>query len=158
MESFFAVQEALPLRKGGGLGEGSPVDVYSDTMSFQTGPTKRRTVTIEKARWLRRKQTVTEMLLWRELRNRRLQNIKFRRQVPIGPFIVDFYCAEANLIIEIDGDAHDAASAKIRDIRRELYMRKNGYGIIRFTNDEVNRDIGKVLKKIVVSCERVQCS
>ena len=126
-------------------------------MPLQTGPTKRHSVTIEKARWLRQKQTVTEMLLWRELRNRRLNKVKFRRQTPIGPFIVDFYSAEAKLIIEIDGDAHDETSAKIRDKQRENYLQGNGYIVIRFTNDKVNRDIGKVLRKIVESYERVQC-
>lgn len=97
---------------------------------------------------LRRKETVSEMLLWRELRNRKLAGYKFRRQVAIGPFIVDFYCAECVLIIELDGSIHLENTVRVRDKRREKYLLKNGYRILRFTNDEINNNLDEVLRKI----------
>ena len=122
-------------------------------MVFQTGPTKRKPVTVERARALRKGQTVTEMLLWRELKDRRLENLKFRRQVPIGPFIVDFYCAEKKLIVELDGFVHKERVVQIKDYRREQYLRENGYRVLRFTNDEANHDMMKVLRTIVATCK-----
>lgn len=121
-------------------------------MALQTGVTKRKIVTVERARRLRKAQTVTEMLLWRELRDRRLQNLKFRRQVPIGPFIVDFYCAEKKLIIELDGFVHEDQEVQIQDHRRERFIRDNGYRVLRFTNDEANDDMEKVLRTIRTVC------
>ncbi len=122
-------------------------------MVFQTGPTKRKPVTVERARALRKGQTVTEMLLWRELKDRRLENLKFRRQVPIGPFIVGFYCAEKRLIVELDGFVHKERVVQIKDYRREQYLRENGYRVLRFTNDEANHDMMKVLRTIVATCK-----
>ena len=122
-------------------------------MVFQTGPTKRKPVTVERARALRKGQTVTEMLLWRELKDRRLENLKFRRQVPIGPFIVGFYCAEKRLIVELDGFVHEEKHVQIRDHRREIYLGENGYRFLRFTNDEANDDMMKVLRTIVATCK-----
>ena len=119
-------------------------------MVFQTGATKRKPVTVERARALRKGQTVTELLLWRELRSRNLHNNwKFRRQVPIGPFIVDFYCAEKKFIIELDGFVHEELHVQVRDHRREHYLGENGYRVLRFTNDGVNNNIMKVLREIV---------
>ncbi|MSR87025.1 endonuclease domain-containing protein [Candidatus Peribacteria bacterium] len=121
-------------------------------MVFQTGPTKRTPVTIERARHLRKEQTVTEMLLWRELKDRRFHSLKFRRQSSIGPFIVDFYCAQKKFIIELDGSVHQEQIVKCKDYRRELYLRKNGYRVVRFTNDEVNDRMQDVLRGISEAC------
>jgi very-short-patch-repair endonuclease len=121
---------------------------YHFPMMLQTGPTKRKPATMTNARRLRRKQTVTEMLLWRRLRNHRLHGCKFRRQVPIGPFIVDFYHAETKIVVELDGDAHDNDGAKTYDRERQEYLETHGYRVMRFTNDEVNDDIESVLGAI----------
>lgn len=88
------------------------------------------------------------MLLWRELRNRNLNGWKFRRQAPIGPFIVDFYCAEKKLIIEVDGSVHQGQRMQMLDGKREQYLRESGYMVLRFTNDEVNTLMMEVLRDI----------
>lgn len=125
-------------------------------MVLQTGPTKRKPITVERARALRKKQTVTELLLWRELRDRHLDQLKFRRQVPLGPFIVDFYCAEKKLIVELDGFVHEEQSVQQKDARRERYLRENGYRIVRFTNDEANENMADVLRRISSACRAFQ--
>ena len=122
--------------------------LFSHTMVLQTGPTKRIPLTVTRARCLRKNQTVTEMLLWRELRNRNLHGWKFRRQVPVGPFIVDFYCAEKKLIVELDGWVHEDRMIRMRDSRRQRYLEENGYLVLRFTNDDVNNTMMRVLRDI----------
>ena len=86
------------------------------------------------------------------MRDRRLHGLKFRRQAPVGPFIVDFYCAEAKLIVELDGSIHTETDVQSSDKRRENYLREGGYVVFRCTNDEVNDDIEEVLRKIVALC------
>jgi adenine-specific DNA-methyltransferase len=90
---------------------------------------------------------MAEELLWQRLRNRQL-NAKFRRQRPIGPFIVDFYCAEARLVVEIDGDVHLEASRADRDQARTEWLEELGYRVLRFGNDEVMQNLEAVLEKI----------
>ena len=81
-------------------------------MPHQAVPPSKRTF----ARSLRREQTEAEVKLWQELRGRRLDGIKFRRQVPVGPYIADFLCGEGMLIVEIDGSQHaDSAQDMVRD-------------------------------------------
>lgn len=92
------------------------------------------------------------MLLWRELKGRGLNGLKFRRQVPIGPFIVDFYCATQKLIVELDGSVHENPEVQGKDQWRQHYLQKNGYRVIRFTNDEVNDRMLDVLRKISSVC------
>ncbi len=93
------------------------------------------------------------MLLWRELKDRRLHQLKFRRQVGIGPFIVDFYCAEKRLIVEVDGSVHKELERQYKDFQRELYLRECGYEFLRFTNEEVNVHMMQVLKTIAAACK-----
>jgi very-short-patch-repair endonuclease len=102
---------------------------------------------IEFCRHLRRIQTKAERALWQELRNRKLVNIKFRRQVPIGRFVADFYCAEASLIIEVDGGIH--AMQRAYDAYREDVLRAAGFHIIRFENHKVLRSMSAVLQAII---------
>lgn len=98
------------------------------------------------ARSLRREMTDAEVRLWQELRGRRLDRIKFRRQVQIGPYIADFLCAEAKLVVELDGSQHaDSARDRIRDI--DLHQR--GFRILRFWNDDVLHDIDEVCDTII---------
>ena len=99
-----------------------------------------------RARSLRQNQTDVEHLLWQKLRNRQLVNVKFRRQFPIDPFIVDFACLELKLIIELDGSQHfDQAHY---DNERSLYLAQRGFKVIRFWNNEVINNIEGVLEKI----------
>ena len=90
-------------------------------------------------RQLRRNATDAENRLWYVLRNRSLGGHKFVRQMAIGPFVADFVCREAGLIVELDGSQH---AENTEDIRRTTYLNAEGYGVLRFWNDEVmdNRD------------------
>ena len=100
------------------------------------------------AKTLRKTTTTTESLLWRHLRSRQINELKFRRQHAIGPYIADFYCAELQLIIEIDGDVHDVESVRLKDQIRNEYLREHGFEFIRVTNDDVLRNIEGVLEHI----------
>ena len=102
------------------------------------------------ARELRHGQTPIEERLWRELRSRQLVGMKFRRQHPIGSFIVDFYCADKRLVVEIDGDSH--ADQIAYDKRRTKWLEDQGYRVIRFTNREVLNQLSAVLEKIMRVC------
>jgi len=99
-----------------------------------------------RARRLRRETTFPERMLWGSLRGRRFGNIKFRRQHVIGPYVVDFICADTGLVIELDGDSHRTSA--VEDLRREKYLKGRGMKIIRFFNDDVLRDIDGVLRAI----------
>ena len=104
----------------------------------------------ENARELRKNATPTEDLLWQELRNRKLCSFKFRRQHPIERFIVDFYCAQHRLAVEIDGDVH--AEQREYDAARTEWLEARGYRVIRFTNDQVFRQLPAVLETILAAC------
>ncbi len=99
------------------------------------------------ARTLRKQQTPVEKLLWKKLKNRQLCDYKFRRQVPIGCYIVDFFCREANLIIELDGGIHALQVAY--DQKREQFLKKCGHRILHFENHELKEDIHVVIEVIV---------
>ena len=89
------------------------------------------------AKFLRRNQTPAEERLWNIVRNRGVGGLKFRRQHPLANFIVDFYCHELKLVVELDGDIHDKTKVKIRDEAREYFLRGLGLTVLRFRNDEV---------------------
>ena len=91
--------------------------------------------TIARARSLRSNLTDAENYLWRHLRFRQISGHKFRRQRPIGPYIVDFVCLEQKLIIELDGGQHNENQAS--DVKRDTWLRSEGYEILRFWNDDV---------------------
>ncbi|PYQ60323.1 MAG: hypothetical protein DMF53_17220, partial [Acidobacteria bacterium] len=82
------------------------------------------------------------------LRNRNLLRLKFRRQVPIGRYIADFYCHRYKLIIELDGSVHEDCLQAAHDKNRDLYLRTLGLTILRFTNQQVFGAPGAVLQKI----------
>jgi very-short-patch-repair endonuclease len=79
---------------------------------------------------MRRNPSVTERRLWRLLRDRRLAGLKFRRQVPIGPYVADFVCLSARLIVEADGPLHDEA----HDAKRDAWLGGQGFRVLRFPN------------------------
>ena len=94
------------------------------------------------ARRLRREQTEAERVLWARLRSRQLEGVKFRRQQPLGPYIVDFVSLERKLIVEVDGGHHAGEEARERDEQRSAWLREGGYRVLRFWNNEVlaNKD------------------
>jgi very-short-patch-repair endonuclease len=104
-------------------------------------------------RMLRNNTTHSEYVLWQELRKQKL-GYKFRRQVSIGAFIVDFYCHELRLIIEVDGWVHEEEYQKEYDERRQFWLEKRGYMIIRFLNDEVLFERDSVIEKIKQKCDK----
>ncbi|MGX5800899.1 endonuclease domain-containing protein [Bradyrhizobium sp. Arg314] len=85
------------------------------------------------ARTLRREMTEAENKLWQELRDRRLDRIKFRRQVPIGKYIADFACLQARLIVELDGSQHADSES---DLARGAELKARGFRVLRFWNDD----------------------
>jgi very-short-patch-repair endonuclease len=101
------------------------------------------------ARSLRQSETEAERKLWFLLRNRQLGGLKFRRQHPIGPFVTDFCCTEAKLIVGLDGGHH--ALERRSDTTRTSYLEGQGYRVLRFWNDEALRDTGAVLQRIALS-------
>ena len=113
---------------------------------------KIKTNKVDRARSLRRTQTKSEALLWAVLRARQLCGLKFRRQHPIGPFFADFACVEEALVIEIDGGYHDLTGE--RDLDREAFIRKNGWRILRFTDEDVENDVEKIALGIAAALGR----
>ncbi len=105
----------------------------------------------DRARQLRRSPTQAEQILWRYLRNHQLAGLKFRRQHPIGPYIVDFYCAKVGLIIEVDGLYHERQEDY--DAERTRWLNELGYRVIRFSNQEVLEQVGKVMQAIIENCQ-----
>ena len=101
----------------------------------------------ERSRDLRRNTTVPEQKLWAILRSRQLAGLKFRRQVVFGPFIVDFYCEAAKLVVEVDGESHVGQIEA--DERRAAYLTGRGLRVLRVTNDDVLRDIDAVAMAVV---------
>jgi very-short-patch-repair endonuclease len=100
------------------------------------------------AKRLRGRMTQAEILLWDKLKNKQFKGYKFRRQHPIHHFIVDFYCHELKLIIEIDGKYHDSEEQKSKDINRSELLAFQGLREIRFTNEEIINTLDFVLKKL----------
>ena len=89
-----------------------------------------------------------EKILWKRLRAKRFHHHKFRRQVPIGPYIVDFLCVGAAIVIEIDGDSHWEEGAQEYDACRTAFLQKHGFRVVRFTNTQVHTHIDWVLEMI----------
>ncbi len=103
---------------------------------------------VGQARRLRKSMTKAERMLWRALRHFPLENTHFRKQAPIGPFIVDFVCHDAKLIIELHGGAHDAPNVALRDQARNEWLRGRGYRLLVLRNEEVERGLQHVLATI----------
>ena len=101
------------------------------------------------ARRMRREPTPAEIKFWYQVRDRRLDGLKFKRQVPIGPFIADFVCLEHKLIVEIDGGQH--ADETGNDERREAYLKSAGFRVLRFWNHDVLTSIENVIDTVLVA-------
>jgi very-short-patch-repair endonuclease len=105
-----------------------------------------------RARALRCDSTVPERMLWDALRGSKLAGLKFRRQHPIPPFVVDFYCEEEFLAVELDGDSHIGHAGA--DESRTAELMKKELKVIRFDNDDVLNDLEAVLRAILMACNR----
>lgn len=93
-----------------------------------------------------------ELLLWRQLKNRQVNNFRFRRQYSIDRYVVDFYCPELRLAIEIDGGYHSSPDMKEYDPARQSAVEGLGIKFLRFSNKEVESDLGGVINKIKNTC------
>ena len=101
---------------------------------------------VDKARDLRKNQTKAESLLWYHLRNKRFQGLKFRRQLPIGNYIVDFVCESLKVIIKLDGSQH--MEAELYDNERTQYLSSLGYKVLRYWNNDLLSQKDSVLESI----------
>ena len=93
------------------------------------------------AKQLRQNQTPQEQKLWNIIRNHKFNNLKFKRQQPIGQYIVDFLCKDIKLIIEIDGGQHNTKENILADEERTKFLESKGYKVIRFWNNEIDNNI-----------------
>ena len=99
------------------------------------------------ARDLRRNSTAAEAVLWQHLR-RNAVGVKFRRQHPIGPYVLDFFCHELMLCIELDGEVHHDYSAEAHDVLRTQYLNTQGITVLRFSNDVVYYNVWNIVEII----------
>jgi len=103
---------------------------------------------LKQKRRLRSEMTKAERLLWSKIRGLQFHSLKFRRQHGIGPYIVDLYCPERLLVIEIDGDVHAQGNRKKMDCQREAYLSTLGLNIIRYPNNDVLNNLDGVLQDL----------
>jgi len=103
------------------------------------------------ARRIRRKLSLPEALLWRELRGSPL-GVKMRKQHPVGPYVIDFYCAQAKTGFEVDGIAHDMGSRPEHDERRGIWLAEQGISLVRIPAKDVLADPAEVAVSIVALC------
>ncbi|MGV7122516.1 endonuclease domain-containing protein [Sphingopyxis sp. 550A] len=130
------------------MGEGDASSPLPQAGGAGGGPVRRfRPRETLKAQRLRRETTPAERILWRAISRRQLEGWKFSRQMPIGPYVADFLCREARLVVELDGISHDARQEE--DRRRDGYMRRQGYQTARFANADVFTNLEGVLMTIL---------
>lgn len=108
-----------------------------------------------KARLLRTASTPEEVLLWERVRNSQL-GAPFRRQVPLGPYIVDFLCFKASLVLELDGSVHMSPDARAYDSVRDRYLHARGFTVLRILNCEVRDNMEEVIERIVSVLKQAQ--
>ncbi|MGQ9751405.1 MAG: DUF559 domain-containing protein, partial [Thermoanaerobaculaceae bacterium] len=129
-----SIDDLLPSPRGRGVGGEGKKSLPRDLLEF--------------ARQLRKEQTDAERLLWSLLRDRRLAGYKFRRQHPVEPYILDFYCHEAQLAVELDGGQHNEPDERARDTKRSAFLEAQGIRVLRFWNNEVFQNTEGVLEAI----------
>jgi very-short-patch-repair endonuclease len=106
---------------------------------------------VEAARHLRQELTPTEAILWAALRGRRVAGLKFRRQHPYDRFVLDFFCVEHQLEVEVDGGIHTDPQQAAHDAERTKFLEERGVRVLRFSNREVERNLADVLHRIVLA-------
>ncbi len=146
----------LPGGEGGEFSALNPRPKGEDIESFMVAEKNYRggfffSGLIKEARELRKKQTKAEEFLWNIIRNKQFMGLKFRRQHQIGKYIVDFYCDEKKLIIELDGEVHNSEKQKKHDKTRDKYLTTLGNKVMRFANDRIFDDAEAVLGEIEAS-------
>ena len=102
----------------------------------------------EKRRQLRNNAPTAESVVWTRLSKKQVHGFKFRRQYGVGPYVIDSYCPGLTLAVEIDGDSHFVADANGNDERRQAFIESFGIRFLRFTNDQVYRELDNVLETI----------
>lgn len=102
--------------------------------------------TVRRARRLRKAPTKVEAILWRHLRQRQVAGLRFRRQVPIGPYVMDFACFSQRLVVEVDGGVHDLRT--FDDSQRDDWLAGQGFRVLRFTNGQVEKRPHEVIAAI----------
>jgi very-short-patch-repair endonuclease len=107
-----------------------------------------------RAKQLRRTMTRAETLLWRHLKADRLAGLSFRRQTPIGNYIADFVAHSRKLVVEVDGESHDFEERIRHDERRDRWFESRGYRVLRFTNDDVLKNLEGVVLSIAEAAEQ----
>jgi very-short-patch-repair endonuclease len=100
------------------------------------------------AKKLRANTTPHERILWRALKELPVEGTHFRRQAPIGPYVVDFFCPAKKLIVELDGGHHNDDATAVRDRKRQVWLEQEGYRVIRFWNSDVTSDLSAVMERI----------
>lgn len=108
--------------------------------------------TVTRAKELRRKMSLPEVVLWQALRRGGLAGLRFRRQHPVGPYILDFYCAAARLAVEVDGLAHDSADQVRRDERRRAWLAGRGVSVLRILASDILQD--ERLEGVLIAIEQ----
>ena len=106
-------------------------------------------VTKDRAKALRRTMSLPEVLLWKAIKGGAVDRLKFRKQHPIGPYILDFYCDAAKLAIEVDGATHGAGDRPARDERRDAWLADQGIATLRLPASLVLRDVDDAVRTIV---------
>ena len=109
-----------------------------------------------KRRQLRRQMPKAEVVLWTQLKGKKMQGYKFRRQYGVGPYVLDFYCPKLRLAIEIDGDSHFQTGAEEYDRDRQALIEKLGIRFLRFTNLDVYKSLNGVLEKVADTVQRIE--
>ena len=131
-----------------GSGEGSDGagcgSLRADGRRFEAISPRLRTF----AKGQRRERTRAEDLFWQQVRAGRFHGLKFRPQVPIPPYIADFLCASARLIVELDGEPHETDARRRRDAQRDAWLKSRGFEVLRFPNDLVLSNLGLVLDRV----------
>ena len=135
------MRSAYPLLDG----EGRSGDLSTSEMPMISTSIRRAA-----AKRLRANTTPHERTLWRALKELPMDGTHFRRQAPIGPYVVDFFCPAKRLIIELDGGHHNDDETAKRDGERQLWLEREGYRVVRFWNSEVTADVTAVLDRIYV--------
>ena len=110
----------------------------------------------ELAKKLRNNMTLSEVLLWNEIKQKKINGYDFDRQKPIDDYIVDFYCKKLQLAIEIDGDSHDSEEAFNKDNERQIRLESLGVHFIRFDDIEVKRNMNNVLRALYGKIEELE--
>lgn len=136
-----------PSRSGGEVARAQP---ETERGVVSTTPTRRSPSHIARARQLRHGDNMAEATLWNELKAKKLGGHKFSRQVPLGPYYADFVCRQSKLVVELDGSHHAGSS---HDLRRDEFMRANGYSVIRVWSSDALRNVGAVCETILAALD-----